>query len=70
MLQNEPTLAIGGVDTAGNGPSKVRQVTNKVCRNIGAVGIFQPGDRVRVADFWDKPPPPLEEGEEGAEPAA
>ena len=35
MLKNSPTLAIGGVDTAENGPSKVRQVTNKVCRNIG-----------------------------------
>ena len=25
MLKNVPTLAIGGVDTAENGPSKVRQ---------------------------------------------
>ena len=35
MLQNAPTLAIRGLDTAENGPSKVRQVTNKVNRNIG-----------------------------------
>ena len=35
MLKNAPTLAIVAVDTAENGPSKVRQVTNKVCRNIG-----------------------------------
>ena len=36
MLKNAPPLAIVAVDTAENGPSKVRQVTNKVCRNIGA----------------------------------
>ena len=35
MLQNEPTLAIGGLDTDENGPSKVRQVTNKIRHNIG-----------------------------------
>ena len=35
MLKNAPTLAIGGVDTAENGTSNVRQVTNKICRNIG-----------------------------------
>jgi len=35
MLKNAPTLAIVAVDTAENGPSKVRQVTNKVCRNLG-----------------------------------
>ena len=35
MLKNAPTLAIVAVDTAENGPSKVRQVTNKVYRNIG-----------------------------------
>ena len=29
------SLAIVAVDTAENGPSKVRQVTNKVCRNLG-----------------------------------
>ena len=34
-LKNAPTLAIGGADTAENGPSKVRQVTNCVRRNIG-----------------------------------
>ena len=35
MLKNAPTLAIGGADTAENGPSKVRQVSNKIRRNIG-----------------------------------
>ena len=30
-------LALGGIDTAANGPSKVRQVTGTICRNIGAV---------------------------------
>ena len=35
MLQNAPTLAIGGLDTGENGPSKVRQVTNKSRHNIG-----------------------------------
>ena len=35
MLQNAPTLAIRGLDTAENGPSKVRQVTNKIRHNIG-----------------------------------
>ena len=29
------SLAIVAVDTVENGPSKVRQLTNKVCRNIG-----------------------------------
>ena len=32
MLKNAPTLAIGGADTAENGPSKVRQVSNKIRR--------------------------------------
>ena len=38
MLKNAPTLAIGGADTAENEPPKVRQVSNKIRRNIG----FQP----------------------------
>ena len=33
--ENALTLAIGGVDTAEDGPSKVRLVTNKIRRNIG-----------------------------------
>ena len=37
MLKNAPTLAIVAVDTAENGPSKVRQVTNKVSRNLGVI---------------------------------
>ena len=36
MLKNAPTLAIGGADTAENGPSKVRQVSNKIRHNIGS----------------------------------
>ena len=36
MLKNAPTVAIGGVDTAENGPSKVRQVASKIRRNVGA----------------------------------
>ena len=41
MLKNAPTLAIGGVDTAGNRPLKFQdrttgvQVTNKGRSNIG-----------------------------------
>ena len=35
MLKNAPTLAIGGADTAENEPPKVRQVSNKIRRNIG-----------------------------------
>ena len=35
MLKNAPTLAIGGADTAENGPSKVRQVSNKIRRILG-----------------------------------
>ena len=35
MLRNAPTLAIRGLDTAENGPSKVCQATNKIRHNIG-----------------------------------
>ena len=35
MLKNASSLAIVGLDTAENGPSKVRQVTNKISANIG-----------------------------------
>ena len=35
ILKNALTLAIVAVDTAENGPSKVRQVTKKVSRNLG-----------------------------------
>ena len=34
MLKNAPTLAIWGADTAENEPPKVRQVPNKIRRNI------------------------------------
>ena len=36
MLKNASSLAIGGLDTAENGPSKVRQVTNRIEAIIGA----------------------------------
>ena len=35
MLKNASTLAIVGLDTAENGPSKVRQVTNRIDAIIG-----------------------------------
>ena len=38
MLKNAPTLAIGGADPAENEPPKVRQVSNKIRRNIGRGG--------------------------------
>ena len=46
MLKNAPTLAIGGADTAENEPPKVRQVSNKIRRNIGAAALDE--SRVRV----------------------
>ena len=36
MLKYAPTLASGGADTAENGLSKVRQVSNKIRRILGA----------------------------------
>ena len=45
MLKNAPTLAIGHADTAENGPSKVRQVSNEIRHNIGDK-IFNGGIRV------------------------
>ena len=41
MLKNAPTLAIGGADTAENEPPKVRQVSNKIRRNIGALVLWR-----------------------------
>ena len=46
MLKNASSLAIVGLDTAENGPSKVRQVTNRIEAIIGADS--------RVADFEDE----------------
>ena len=40
MLKNAPTLAIGGADTAENGPSKVRQVSNKIRHILGLRDLF------------------------------
>ena len=39
MLKHAPNLTTGGVDTAENGPSKVRQATNKIHRNMDYKGI-------------------------------
>ena len=39
--EHAPTLAIGGVDTAGNGPSKVRQVTKEIRCNRGRRGALR-----------------------------
>ena len=39
MLKNASSLAIVGLDTAENGPSKVRQVTNKISANIGLLSL-------------------------------
>ena len=38
MLKNASSLAIVGLDTAENGPSKVRQVTNRIDAIIGPRG--------------------------------
>ena len=38
MLKNASSLAIVGLDTAENGPSKVRQVTNRIDAIIGGRG--------------------------------
>ena len=44
MLQNALTPIFGGVDTAENGPSKVREVTSTIrCSIGGEVGL--PGQR-------------------------
>ena len=42
MLKNASSLAIVGLDTAENGPSKVRQVTNRIDAIIGGEGA--PGE--------------------------
>ena len=34
-ISSSLSLTIGGVDTEENGPSKVRQVTNEIRRDIG-----------------------------------
>ena len=36
MLENAPTFAIGGVDTAENEPSKVGQVMSRISANLGS----------------------------------
>ena len=41
MLKNASSLAIVGLDTAENGPSKVRQVTNRI-------------DAIIVGNHWDR----------------
>ncbi len=39
MLKNASSLAIVGLDTAENGPSKVRQVTNRIDAIIAAMEV-------------------------------
>ena len=39
MLKNASSLAIVGLDTAENGPSKVRQVTNRIDAIIGITDL-------------------------------
>ena len=48
MLKNASSLAIVGLDTAENGPSKVRQVTNRIDAII-ASNAPQTGPEVRGA---------------------
>ena len=52
MLKNAPTLAIGGAATEENGPSKVRQVSNRI-RHI--LGLFT---AVSACPFLDAVPEP------------
>ena len=42
VLKNAPTLAIGGADTAENGPSKVLQVSNKIRHILGRLSLGGP----------------------------
>ena len=49
MLKNAPTLAIGGADTAENEPPKVRQVSNKIRRNIGSRALLRPPSSAGLA---------------------
>ena len=44
MLKNASSLAIVGLDTAENGPSKVRQVTNRIDAIIGSGAAGGPSD--------------------------
>ena len=63
MLQNESTLAIGGVDPAEKDPLKVRQVTNRICRNVGRA---EAEDVEMDTDVDMAPePPPVEEEKRG-----
>ena len=78
MLKNASSLAIVGLDTAENGPSKVRQVTNRIDAIIGPT---KPGNkdaqsnRVRRLTFHlnkqrRKSVAPGEESQTGPEPIA
>ena len=57
MLKNAHTLAIGGVDTAENGPPKVRRMTKTIRCNIHSVGFerFQTMTWENLND-WQLPP--------------
>ena len=53
-MKNRLTLAIVAVHTAANGPSKVRQLTNKVCHNLGPDATFVvTGSEDKTARIWD-----------------
>ena len=57
MLKNAPTLAIVAVDTAENGPSKVRQVTNTSSQSLFLFD-FHFGFILRAAaSIWGSIPP-------------
>ena len=52
MLKNASSLAIVGLDTAENGPSKVRQVTNRIEAIIGAEASALVGEAAWAAMSW------------------
>ena len=62
MLKNASTLAIVGLDTAENGPSKVRQVTNRIDAIIGSPSGWRGYGRdelLRPRAAWHGLPPLL-----------
>ena len=54
MLKNASSLAIVGLDTAENGPSKVRQVTNRIDAIIGTpLELARGGGHHRIAEMLE-----------------
>ena len=53
MLKNASSLAIVGLDTAENGPSKVRQVTNRIDANIGNNTVEEQVAMVSRVKRWE-----------------